>query len=403
MMPSYARPRALFGIGALVALFGFIACGSSDESGPGTNNQARDPEPLFRALQGDLVASCGGTNGTCHVAGTYRSAPTWLADPDPYVSAQKYRGIIPLTREVGDSILLTQVRHAGPALKDIRSTDGKPPLYERVADWLQAEVPPPPLPSSGAFSVASGFNQVNLDLIPGLSGARITFLATDNNGVLTLSALRFYAPTNKNVKITSPFFVILPRSGKVSAEPEVNGFKGELTVGAGSSAEMYGGKMILLRWDPAGQLKIVFQGLETTDGQGAATGCTALELFKTKAIPAMQTQVTIIDPAEGDGGMPSGDAGTDLGQGSCIGCHADNAEPIAYPGAVEAMDLRDFDKDPAKACAQARLWINFQNRAQSTILTNPTGQANPGHPMQPVAAGSPIITGLTEWVNAETP
>jgi hypothetical protein len=129
MMPPYARAGALFGIGALFAVFGFLACSSSDEGdGRPTTTENRDPEPLFRALQDDLVASCGGQNGTCHVAGTYRSAPTWLADPDPYASAKKYRGIIPVTREVGDSILLTQVKHAGPALKDIKPADGKAPL-----------------------------------------------------------------------------------------------------------------------------------------------------------------------------------------------------------------------------------------------------------------------------------
>jgi hypothetical protein len=399
---SYARPGLWVGIGAVVAVCGFIACSSSDE---GADKQFVnvDPEPLFRALQDDLVYSCGGANGSCHVAGTYQGAPTWLADPDPYTSARRFRGVLPVTREVGDSILLTQVRHAGPALKDIKATDGKAPLYERVAEWLQAELPPPPLPNTGRFSVATGFNQVNLDPIEGLAGGRITFLATDLNGVLSLTALRFHAPQNKNVKMTSPFFVVLPRSGKVSADPVNNGFDGELTVPAGTSAEMYAGKMVLLRWDAAGQLKIVFKAISTTDGQGAAGGCTALELFKTKAIPAMQSQVQVIDTAEGDGGVPAGDAGTVIGQSSCLGCHGDSTDPVGYPEAVGAMDLRGFDADPAKACAQARNWINFQNRAESTLLTNPTGKANPNHPIKPLAAGDPILTGLTEWVNAEQP
>jgi hypothetical protein len=399
MTASLARTAALVASGAIFALFGFLACSSSSDGG-GTNGGQTDPEPLFRDLQSDLVASCGGANGVCHVAGTYQNAPKWLADPDPYVSAKKYRGVLPATKEVGDSILLTQVRHEGPALKDIKATGGKASLFERVSMWLQAEVPPPPLPNTGAFSVPTGFNQVNLDTA-GVPGGKITFLATDVNGVLTLSAIRITAPSNKNIKLADPFFVILPRSGKVNADPDVNGFKGELTVGAGASVDFYAGKMILLRWDPTGQLKIAFKTLEATDGQGSATGCTALDVFTSKAIPAMQMQVQVVDPGEGDGGMGGGDGGAVVGQSSCIGCHGDSADPPNYPAGVNAMDLRGFDKDPAAACAQARAWINFTNKDQSTILLNPTGKANPNHPMVPVSSSDPIVTGIQAWVNAE--
>src|SRR5512135_1708718 len=130
MTASHARTRVLLGTGALFAFFGFLACSSSSDS-KNTTGGSTDPEPLFRALQDDLVAACGGANGVCHVAGTYANAPKWLADPDPYVSAKSYRGILPATKEVGDSIILTQVRHEGPALKDIKYTNGKSPLFER--------------------------------------------------------------------------------------------------------------------------------------------------------------------------------------------------------------------------------------------------------------------------------
>lgn len=62
-----------------------------------------------------------------------------------------------------------------------------------------------------------------------------------------MTALRLYAPQNANLRIESPFFVILPRNGKVKAEPTVNGFTGELTVKAGTSVELFTGKMILSR------------------------------------------------------------------------------------------------------------------------------------------------------------
>lgn len=376
-------------LGAALASGGLVlACGGDDEETK-TTAAGQDPELVFRGLQDELVATCGGANGSCHVQGT--QAPRWLADPDPYESAKRYRGILPVTREVGDSILLTQVDHSGPALKRT------PKLYEKVAAWIQAEVPPPALPSSGAFSVLDGYNVVELNAVgSGLTGARITFVGTQANGVLTLSALKLTAPRDADVKIDSPFFVILPRNGKVDADPEGNGFKGELTVPAGRTVDMYTGKMILLRWDSTGQLKIVFKAISSTPGQGAATGCTALELFKSSALPAMQSTVDVRPDDRDAGDAP-------IGKGSCVGCHAKAPGPDEAPGAaVQAMDLRGFDSDPAAACAQARFWINFTDRSQSTLLSNPTG-ANPDHPMAPIPATDPIITGLRTWIDAEQP
>jgi hypothetical protein len=396
MVSSHVRAAAAL-LGSALVCVGFLACGSDDEKEGDTSPSpiGQDPEPYFRNLQDDLIASCGGTNGRCHVNGSYQNAPKWLGGPDPYVSIRKYRGILPATKEVGDSILLTQVRHAGPALKDAPNN-----LYQRVADWLVAEVPPPPLPNTGAFPVTGGFNSVNLDNVAsGLTGARLTFLATEANGVLTLSALKIVAPLNANVKIDSPFFVILPRNGKVKADPEVNGFKGELTVPAGQSVELFGGKMILLQWDPAGQLKVAFQKIESTPGQGIPTGCTSLDSFKNSAVPAMRMEVDVYEyDYYVDGGAP-----VVVGKGSCLGCHGLEPGPGEAPDqAVQAMDLRGVDQDPAKACAQARNWINFQDKNQSTILLNPTGKGNPVHPMKPVPDGDPIVSGIRAWVEAES-
>jgi len=391
MMASRGRAIAS-GLAAVVIGLGIFACGD-DPGDEGTGpNGTPNPEPLFRALEADLVKTCGGTNGTCHVSGSFQQAPTWLAGPDRYVSVKKHRGVLPATKEVGDSILLTQVKHAGPAL-----TDAPNDLYRRVSDWLTAEVPGPPLPNTGAFSVLSGFNSIPLDTVgPGLANARLTFLATESNGTLTLTALKLVAPTNANVKIDSPFFVILPRNGKVKAEPEVNGFKGELTVAAGQSVDLFTGKMILLRWDPTGRLKIVFNKIESTPGQGTTGACTALELFKSSALPAMSKLVDVLpDDDDPDNGEP-------LGQSSCLGCHAKEPPSDEAPApSVQAMDLRGAGSDPAAACAQAKIWINMQDKAQSTILLNPMGKGNPQHPMKAVSADDPIIQGIKAWVDAE--
>lgn len=389
------RGRAIVGSLAAASIAALLfACGGDDDAPTDdrSTTPSTNPEPLFRALQADLVKTCGGQDGMCHVRGTYQQAPAWLGGGDPYVTIKKYRGVLPATKEVGDSILLTQVAHLGPAL-----TEAPNELFRRVSDWLSVEVPGPPLPNTGAFSVLSGFNSIPLDTVAsGLTNARLTFLATESNGTLTLSALKLVAPENANVKIDSPFFVILPRSGKVKADPEANGFKGELTINAGQSNDLFTGKMILLRWDPTGRLKIAFNTIESTPGQGKAAGCTALELFKSSAIPAMSMPVEV---AADDGLDPTIEPGS---QSSCLGCHtkapADGEGP---PPSVRAMDLRAVNDDPAAACAQAKIWINFTNKAQSMILLNPTGTGNPAHPIKPVDASDPIVLGIKAWVDAE--
>lgn len=362
------------------ALLGAPGCSSDDTKTPGSAEGGAAAEPLFRAVERDLVARCGGTNGVCHVNGTLQGAPRWLADPDPYLSARRYRGILPATRDIGDSILLTQVDHVGPSLKRY------PELFQRVSDWLVAEVPPPVLPNTGAFPVTSGVNSQDLQAAgPGLAGGRITFLATESNNILTLSGIRLTAPPTSNVRVEAPFFVILPRSGKVNADPEVNGFKGELTVQAGTTATFFLGKMILLRWDPAGQLKIVFSKIEATPGAGKRRDCTALDSFKQNAAAAMRLQLQYPD---GDGGTLSG---------SCAGCHGDTGDEIAK----NALDLSALDADPAAACAQARNYINFQDKTKSLLLLTPTGAGTQNHPVRTLQASDPAIVGLTKWIDDE--
>jgi hypothetical protein len=326
------------------------------------------------------------------VRGSYQGAPTWLGGADPYVTIKKYRGVLPATKDVGDSILLTQVRHSGPAL-----TDAPNDLFARVSDWITAVVPGPPLPNTGGFSVQEGYNSVPLDTVAsGLMTARLTFLATESNGTLTLSALKLLAPNSANVTIDSPFFVILPRSGKVKADPDADGFKGELTVPAGSAVDLFTGKIILLRWDPTGRLKVAFTKIETAPGEAAVIGCTALDLFKSSALPAMQLPVDVL-PMEGT----DADAGP-LGQSTCLGCHGKVPPPDEAPqAAVQAMDLRGALTDPATACLHAKAWINLKDKTQSNLLLNPTGRGNNVHPMKPVADNDPIVMGIKAWVDAE--
>ena len=388
----------MIGFCALLAVTAspFLACSSDSNNLSSSADGSVDAEPLFRALQADLVTSCGGANGSCHVHGTYAGAPTWLGDPDPYASAKKYRGIVPATKDVTDSILLSQIGHEGPSLKSQNNN-----LFERVSNWIQAEITPPLLPNSGSFPVIDGPNSIALQQIPGLGNAKLTFLATIQGNILILTSIRLQAPDDTNLKVTSPFFVVLPRSGKISADPDVNGFKGELTVPAGEAKDLFAGSINLLHWDKAGSLKIVFQGVETSPGVAVTGNCTALDSFKSNALAAMQMTVQVVDPQEGDGGQGADAGGVVIGSGSCLGCHADTAAEPKYPEAVNAMDLRAYNDDPAAACKNARHWINFNDKPNSTLLANPEGRANPKHPIKPLDANDPIVQSLTQWVNAE--
>jgi hypothetical protein len=76
---------------------------------------------------------------------------------------------------------------------------------------------------------------------------------------------------------------------------------------------------------------------------------------------------------------------------------------MAPSTAVQAMDLRTADTDAAIACGFARQHISFENKAQSLILLNPTGKANPNHPIKPLSPDDPIMKGIQAWVDAEQP
>jgi mono/diheme cytochrome c family protein len=144
-------------------------------------------------------------------------------------------------------------------------------------------------------------------------------------------------------------------------------------------------------------LKIAFNQIESSPGQAAATGCTSLDLFESRAVPAMGMPVDVLP----DDGTDAGDAST-LGKSSCLGCHGKDPGPDDAPGpAVQAMNLRAVTSDPAAACAEAKRWIDTKERSNSVILLNPTGKGNALHPMKPVASDDPIIAGIKAWVDAE--
>lgn len=115
----------------------------------------------------------------------------------------------------------------------------------------------------------------------------------------------------------------------------------------------------------------------------------------------MRAELDITGDDDNDGGSYDGSV---IGKGSCVGCHAKVPDEKEAPSsAVQAMDLRALDTDPAVACGFARQHIAFENKAQSLLILNPTGKANPNHPIKPLSDSHPIVKGLQEWVSAEQP
>src|SRR5829696_1481013 len=60
----------------VIATVGTFACGDDGVAGTTGPNGGADPEPIFRSLEDDLIGTCGGLNGSCHVRGSYQGAPT---------------------------------------------------------------------------------------------------------------------------------------------------------------------------------------------------------------------------------------------------------------------------------------------------------------------------------------
>lgn len=381
------------------SLYVLASCSSTTEEaaadGGSDAGVAEQPEPVFRALQADLVRTCGGVQGACHVNGTHRSAQgepasTWLGAPDPYVSAKTYPGIIPVTGEVNDSKLLTQVEHDGPALVST------PALFERVKTWVAAELRSQGtrLPVTDAFLVKEGANTVDLGrLAENAAGAKLTFEARESSGTLFLSKMEITAPEGRGLQMDSPFFVVLPATGPTRSDP-LSGFPGLLTVPAAETKSFYTGATVLQEWNPLNRLKLVFQRFETTApvvAGDAGGGCKALGVFESSALPALQA---------------------DLGDGkSCQTCHGETADGGGIEVATAAMDLRMLGVDNAAACAQALFHVNLRDREKSNILLTPTGGpgGSPSHPVKTRCADNPappcvsneVVDGLLGWVRAE--
>jgi hypothetical protein len=403
-MENFASRFFAVAIGIAAALGAASACSAKSSGGAtpgggtdggvegGTQDGAvepTDPPGMFHALEADLVSTCGGAGGQCHVNGTFLSAPKWLAGPDAYVSCRDYPGNIPASNDPLDSKLLTQVVHEGPALVTT------PDLFDRVKAWVVAEVAlrGTKLPATDPITVVNGPNTYDLSaLAGGLAGTKLTFNASGSGKILTITSMMITAPFAKGLHIEAPFYVILPASGPTITDT-TDGFGGTLDVESGQTTDFFGGSSVLTKWDPAGKLKIVFNKFDAVfpGDAGAPVNCANVGSFTANAIPAFKL---------------------DLGSGNtCQSCHA-GGNAIAK----SAMDLSLLDTDPAAACQQVFHRVVPKNPAGSPLLQTPTGQTggDPSHPVKDVCpaqtttdAGIQLCTpqgfidGVTTWINAE--
>ena len=381
-------PRVLICAVAAGAAIANFACSSDPASalaGPGAKQAdggassdgaagpKLTPEQMFRALESDLVKTCGGTNGACHVTGALQNAGKWLAPPDAYASAKAWRGVVPDDNILEHSIVLTQIEHTGPSLAS------SPSLFARVREWVAAEINGAVLPGSDPFEVHAGFNVVDLSkAAAGAQGAKLRFTATLGNKVLTLSGINLAAPPTRGLDVTTPFFVVLPAKGPVISDTN-NGFTGDLEVAAGQNLDVFGGSLVLLNFETTTKLQIVFQKIVTTaapDAGASTGGCKSVATFTSSAVPALKL---------------------DLGNGqTCLGCHGGGNDV-----AKNALDLSAVDANDAQACAQALNYVSLKDKANSQIIAVPTGGpgGNTNHAIQ--TAPQAFTDGMLGWIKNE--
>jgi hypothetical protein len=314
---------------------------------------------LFAALLPGLESNCG---GACHQKGI-GGAPLWLGPPDPYTSAVKYPGII--VTDPGASIIVTKGRHEGPALAD--------PLLTQVMQWLTVEaaaIPVTMLPASAPFSVTAGSNDV--DCSPaGIPGMHITFGALANGNLLTLSNVSVVAPSTTGVHITYPIFAILPPMADEIDDSSLSAV--DQTIGAGATAQLGPGTLILTQWQTNAKMKIEFTAIAKAnagDGGTLTGGCKSVTSFTANAVPAIQGN-------------------------TCLNCHNTGGSGNA------SLDLSGLAANPPNdtaACAQALTRANPANPAQSDIILAPTGQVA-NHPFK--GASQSFVTMMETWIAAE--
>jgi len=324
------------------------------------------PEQLFDQIEPQLVQQCG---GACHQTGQTLGAPIWLGTSNEYATIKAYPGIV--VSDVYSSKFENRPQnHPSSTLQDPNNAA----LLASVTNWLNAEaaaLTAIPLPASATVDPSTG----SVDLSPaatGLTGAKITFTATQDGDLLRFDNVMLVAPSSTGVHIVSPIFAELPPNN--GAEVDNSDFSTvDLTAPAGTSAQI-SPVFYFPGWTQGSMLKIEFTKIETStataDAGTATTTCKDLTDFQNSAAPSMKT--------------------------NCVSCHGGG-----NPTAQSSMDLSALNtNDYATACTQARTQVNTTTPAQSNVLLAPLQQVN--HPVKVFSSNT--ATGYTQiqtWVNKE--
>lgn len=354
--------------------FGFVMATACDDAGDPLRNQPQpDPfaadggandgskpdgppfeERLFRALEAKLVTTCGGgSNGMCHVNGTYTGNPTrFLAGPDAYKSIKGTPGIV--VKDPFQSTLTSRGAHAGPALDADQELDAK------VRAWLEAEavaIRAVKLPSTDPVAIVVGANEIDLTKASaaGLSGVRLRFDASLVAGILSLTKIRIATQAGTAVHVLKPRFVKVVGTGKdavETADPADSFSNADQVVAGGAETTLQPGSALFA-------------------GGGFAPFDVAQHKVRIELEKLEPGTLTVIEPPKvcanptgfGTAVLPGLRAAT-AARGTCRSCHADGVAQLSLDSA-----------DTALVCNQVLGKLDKANIPQSRIIRKVTTDA----------------------------
>lgn len=355
---------------------------SSSGGGDDAGSAANKAEALFKALEPELLETCG----VCHEPGGLADTP-FLAPPDRYQSVASWPGIV--VKNPDESLFLTySVKGGGHSGTNIDADTLDPTFFTRVKEWLAEEAkaiaePPPDVgPAIDPFVPIMGFNAVYLGpLGVDFEGMAITFNAEEiGTQSLSLTNIEVHTTAKLGVHLVHPLFVVFPIGQEADPDPVDSFSNVDQTYEPGSGGDLGPGTVILTNWKPKAKLTIAFEVIEK------------------------------IDPGAADGGMDGGTNGCkDVGsftanaQGQfsqrCGGCHGGGN--AAAQGAVDMSDLND---DAAAACGQIRYRIKPADPPTSQIFITTDPNGNAAHPFKfggNVDNFNAFKNAVSTWIAAE--
>jgi hypothetical protein len=354
--------------------------GGNGTGGEGGSGSMTDPaEVLYRGLEMDLINTCGGSGGGCHVtASAFATAPKFLAGPDSYKSIKAYPGIV--VAQPFMSIILTKGGHEGPDLDT-----AAPALEQKLIAWLNQEaleLQSIKLPTTVPVAVMTGPapGTVNtIDLAPlenGITGAKLQFNAQLVGTSLELTNLSLVTAAGTAVHFQHPVFYQVPATKANPADPDTqdpsDSFSNtDVTVPGGATSPVPPGTVIFTgfaAWTATDKLRIEAYKLEKGTLTEAATpaACKSPTLF--------QSMVAANFTGAGDSAPLT-----------CTNCHGKNG---SGQGALDLSALQGTP-DYAAACAAVLNKVNKTTPSASLIIAKPAtaGTAHVGGK----------VTNTTQW------